>query len=203
MGRLVWYYGVMMTVLLVPGFREDIATRNYTCLINAIEAGGYTVRFVPIIWKQTTIEQWITELDAIYAQYDPKQTILAGFSYGAMTAFVSAARRNPYELWLFSLSPYFAEDLTSKHMKTSWLKKIGHRRVSAFAKLNFEFLAKSIHCKTYLFMGQKEIDKWPIMNQRLNAANALVPNSTKVIAKGVGHDVTNVNYIQSIVKAIA
>jgi pimeloyl-ACP methyl ester carboxylesterase len=160
------------------------------------------VTFVPITWVRTTIEQWTKELDAIYDQYEAKDTILAGFSFGAMTAFMSATKRNPFELWLFSLSPYFAEDLTSKHMKQSWLNNIGHRRVTAFSQLNFGMLAKLISCKTLIFAGQLEIDAWPEVGERIADAHTLLRNNQMSIVKNAGHDVTNMQYIASIEAAI-
>lgn len=117
----------MKTVLFVPGYQEDLTSRDYNATIKAIEKRGYKVEFVPIQWTRTTITNWVKELDKAYSNHDQSQTILAGFSYGAMTAFVSATKRNPSELWLFSLSPYFAEDLISKNMKQAWLNNIGQR----------------------------------------------------------------------------
>jgi len=192
----------MRTVLFVPGFQEDLKSRDYKATINAIKKKGYKVEFISINWLRTTIEGWVTELDKAYEQYDPKNTILAGFSYGAMTAFMSATKRNPFELWLFSLSPYFAEDFKSKNMKQTWLKGIGHRRVTAFAKLNFTELSKKVKCKTLLFAGQLEIDKWPIMGERANKADKLMQKSTLTIVQNAGHDVTNKDYIQEITNLI-
>ena len=192
----------MKVVLFVPGFQEDIKSRDYASTIAAIEMKGYTVKFVPINWMRTTIEQWVEQLDKAYSKHDPKDTILAGFSYGSMTAFMSAVKRNPSELWLFSLSPYFEEDLVSKNMKVAWLKAIGHRRVTAFSKLNFKKLAQRIQCKTLLFVGQLEIDKFPSIWVRSNKAHQLLESNELSIVQGAGHDVTNKNYIEAIVKNI-
>lgn len=188
----------MKTVLFVPGFQEDINTRDYTSTIKAIKSQGYEVKSVPINWTRTTIDHWVVQLDAIYSKCNQEQTILAGFSYGAMTTFMSATKRNPSELWLFSLSPYFSEDLKSKNMKATWLKRIGHRRVSAFDKLNFETLSKSVKCKTLLFIGQQEIDKWPVMGERSSAAHRLLSNNELINVKNAGHDVANEHYIEAI-----
>ena len=192
----------MKTVLFIPGYPEDINSRDYASTIKAIEKQGYKVKFVPIKWKRTTIEDWAKELDATYAKYDPQKTILAGFSYGAMTAFVSSLKRNPSELWLFSLSPYYAEDLKSKNMKPTWLKDIGHRRVTAFGKLNFKNLSKEVTCKTLLFVGQLEIDKWPIIGERSTAAHKYLKDNELVVIKNVGHDVADKRYTDEIVRAI-
>ncbi len=192
----------MKTVLFVPGFPESLHSRDYKATISAIQKKGYQVEFIPINWTRTTIEDWVKELDLIYKSYDPKDIILAGFSYGAMTAFMSATKKNPFELWLFSLSPYFAEDLTSKNMKQAWLKAIGHRRVTAFSKLNFTKLSKTIECKTLLFAGQLEIDKWPVIGERVNSADKLLANVKLEIVQNAGHDVTNKYYITAISKVI-
>jgi len=68
-------------------------SRDYASIIRAIKAQGYKVKFVPINWKRTTINQWADELEAVYNKCDPKQTIIAGFSFGAMTAFVVATKQ--------------------------------------------------------------------------------------------------------------
>ena len=192
----------MKTVLFIPGFKEDIKSRDYKSTIKAIESSGYKVRFVPIHWDRTTIDDWLNELEAEYAKHDPKETILAGFSFGAMTAFVAAAKQNPAELWLFSLSPYFNEDIHSKNMKKSWLNHIGHRRTTAFDKLDFENLAKTIQCKTLVFAGQAELDKWPDMRYRTLIAEKLIHGSKLLVVGGVEHDVADKRYIDAIKQEI-
>jgi pimeloyl-ACP methyl ester carboxylesterase len=192
----------MKTVLFVPGYQEAIRSRDYPSVIEAIEKQGYKVKFIAIKWSRTTIDDWTKELDAIYDEYNPQQTILAGFSYGAMISFVSALKRNPSELWLFSLSPYFAEDLKSKNMKPSWLKNIGHRRVTAFNNLNFQNLSKEIKCKTLLFVGRLEIDGWLVIDERSTAAHKYLKRSELIVIENVGHDVADRHYISEIANHI-
>ncbi|MDN5274951.1 MAG: hypothetical protein JWP06_852 [Candidatus Saccharibacteria bacterium] len=192
----------MKTVLFVPGFQEDLNFRDYTSVIATIEKRGYKVKFISINWKRTTIEDWVSELDKVYVTYDSSQTILAGFSYGAMTAFICATKRNPSELWLFSLSPYFAKDLRSKNMKSTWLKQIGKRRVTAFSKLSFSDLAKSVKCRTLLFVGQVEAAEWPVMQERANEAHELLRTNELIIVKDVGHNVADSRYIDKIMSVI-
>jgi pimeloyl-ACP methyl ester carboxylesterase len=192
----------MKTVLFVPGYQEDMKSRDYASTIRMIKAKGYNVRYVPINWKRTTIDHWVDELMTIYDEYDPKNTILAGFSFGAMTAFIGATKRNPSELWLFSLSGYFSEDIRSKDMKKSWLRNLGHRRVSAFEKLDYKKLAKEIKCKTLLFVGDIEIKIWPTMKHRTNEAPKFINNSELTVIENVGHDVADVRYITAVKKLI-
>lgn len=192
----------MKTVLLVPGFKEDIHSRDYKSTIKAIKDSGYNVKFIPIEWSRTTIDNWVNELWSEYSKYDPEEIILAGFSFGAVTAFIAAAKQNPSELWLFSLSPYFYEDIHSSHMRTSWLRSIGHRRVSAFEKHNFKELSKGIDCKTLIFAGQEEFNKWPGMMGRTLSADMLISKSELTIIDGVAHDVSDRRYIDAIRQAI-
>lgn len=192
----------MKTVLLVPGYTEDINSRDYHSVIQAIKKQGYAVKFIPIHWKRSTISDWVKQLDTVYIKHDPRQTILAGFSFGAMTAFMSATKRNPSELWLFSLSPYFNEDLHSKNMRKSWLNRIGHRRVSDFDKLKFDDLAKTIRSKTLVFAGEVEINKWPGMKVRAINAEKSIQNSKLYIVSNVGHDVSDRLYVDVIKQTI-
>jgi len=155
-----------------------------------------------MLWKRTTIDDWLADLQRVYVRYDPDSTILAGFSYGAMTALVAAAKLNPAELWCFSLSPYFHEDLKNSKMKQTWLDQIGVRRVRAFDKLVFTKLSRAINCKTLLFVGQKEINKYPIIDDRAKEAHALLKHNQLIVISGAGHDVSHPQYRQAIERAI-
>lgn len=130
-----------------------------------------------------------------------RETILAGFSYGAMTVFIAAASREPSELWLFSLSPYFIEDTQSESFNQAWLKHIGHRRVDSFKKLSFISLTKSITAKTFYFYGDLELKKWSDIDYR-NSLVKMLPNASTVIAIGAEHDVASDAYIAAIKKVI-
>jgi len=190
----------MKTVLFIPGFREDLKTRDYKSIIKAIESKGYTVQFVPINWQRTVISDWVEELDKVYANYDPKDTILAGFSYGSMTAFMSATKKNPAELWLFSFSPYFSDDMPK--LKKSWLNNIGHRRADAFRALDFNKLAKAITCKTLIIVGDVEAKKYPLIGNRSRVAHKAIKRSRLITVAGSDHDVTDKSYITAILAAI-
>ena len=185
------------TVLFIPGFQEDLHFRDYTRTIRAIEQKGYEVVFIPINWVRTTITDWVEELNPIYTKYNPNDTILAGFSYGATTAFMSAVHRNPSELWLFSLSPYFYEDLTSKTFNKAWAKRIGHRRVDSFMKLNFTDLMNRIGTKTLYFYGTEELKQWPDISYRTTAVEKNKHAQT-VMINGAKHDVTSDEYLEAI-----
>ena len=186
----------MITVLFVPGFKEDIHSRNYTNLVKAIEEKGYKVRFVSIKWTGTSIDDWVAELDDVYLKYDPKKVILAGFSYGSMTAFISATQHNPLELWLFSFSPYFSENMSM--IKKVWLAYAGFKRVKLFKGMTFPALAKLISCKTLVFYGELEARKYPVIRNRSYITHGYISKSKLIEVLGSGHDVTSSSYIKAI-----
>lgn len=186
----------MKTVLFVPGHTENLKSRDYKSVIKAIENKGYKVRFVPINWRYTYVDKWVNELEKVYGGYKPEGTILAGFSYGAITAFMAASKRNPAELWLFSLSPYFAEDMSK--IKDSWKKAIGRRKIDTLSKLLFANIAPKVHCRTLLFMGSKEAKDYPPSKSRVEEAKRLMKNSWLIYIDGVDHDVADKRYIEAI-----
>lgn len=190
----------MKTVLLVPGYPEDITTRDYKALMNGIEDMGYKVVFVPIKWKRRTITDWVAELDAVYTNYSTTDTILAGFSYGAMTALVSASKKVPNELWLFSLSPYFSEDIPL--LKLAWLRRIGKQRSERFWRLSFNELYPLVDCPIKLFIGELELSKWPPMENRFKAASKKFKNCEASVIPDVGHAVDDPKYIRAIQNCI-
>ncbi len=179
---------------------EDLRSRDYAAVLKAMQKKGYRTVFVPIKWKYTTPENWVSELEKVYKRYGADETILAGFSFGAVTAFLVAAKRNPSELWLFSLSSYFAEDTPS--MKKSWFRAIGKRRAEYFRKLSFNDKVAAINCKTLIFIGENEISKYPSMGKRASIANDKITNSRLFEVSDTGHDVADKMYVDVIRKHI-
>ena len=190
----------MKTVLLVPGFRQSLLTHDYMATISAIENRGYKVVFIPIEWRHTSIDDWIAQLNVLYEKYDSKETILAGFSYGAMTVFGAAGQRLPSELWLFSLSPYFTEDMLV--LKLAWLRSIGKQRQERFWRMSFVKIAPKITCKVLLFIGKKEALKFPPLKKRVMQANKQLRNVRLIEIPDCGHDVTSAPYIGAIQEVI-
>lgn len=190
----------MKIVLLVPGFKEGLDSRDYTSVIKAIEGKGYQVEFVPINWLRTTVDDWTRQLNTAYEKYDASNTILAGFSFGAMTVFNVACSRQPSELWLYSLSPYFSEDI--KFLKPTWLAYIAKHRKKRFLELKFNILAKNVTCPTKLFIGELEAKKYPSLENRAKDAHARIKGSSLHYATGAGHDISHPSYIKTILENI-
>jgi predicted alpha/beta hydrolase family esterase len=183
----------MKTVLFCPGFGDSIDSIDYRSVMEAIESKGYKIVFIPLRWKRTTIADWVKQLEQEYQKYDAQEVVLAGFSYGAVTCFVAATRRNPAALWLFSLSPYFAEDIP--HVPKSWANQVGKRRMSEFKQLHFKELAKDIQCTITLAIGDLE---HTLVKNRVNDAHTTIKSSVLVVAPDTLHNVADKNYIEVI-----
>lgn len=187
------------TVLFVPGFKESRDSRDYQSVISAIESKGYVVRFVSISWDRTTIYSWVEQLESVYSDHDPEQTILAGFSFGAMTALSTAVKRNPYQLWLFSLSPYYAEDISTLAKYNEELATVGKRRMQAFENLNFQPIVDRINCKSLVLVGE---DEYTETKERCKLAAKQLKGSRLVKVANTAHDVSDKQYIEQIVRYI-
>ena len=189
----------MKTLLFVPGYQEDVHSRDYESVLALFRNAGYDVRFVDINWTRTTIDDWVNQLLAVYDQTDGDVAI-AGFSFGAITALVTASKRSVSQLWLFSLSPFFAEDL--KNLKPWEIKRLGKKRVSVAETVSFAAVASIVHCPVTLFVGSREIVQWPEMNVRFNEAKHILPTVIPVVIEGVGHHVEHALYLSAIAQML-
>ncbi len=191
----------MKKVLFVPGFKESGTSRNYQAALKKIENKGYTAKIIQIDWGRTqNVNDWVKTLEKEYSQHPAAETILAGFSFGAVTAFIAATHRNPSELWLFSLSGAFAEDWSK--MEISNIKAVGKRRIKAFTNYPFHKLAKDIRCKTLLFAGDKELKAYQSLRKRVEDAHLVIKTSELIVVPNCGHDVTNPSYITAVLSKI-
>lgn len=191
----------MKTVLFVPGFKESFGSRDYRGFLEQIGRKGYRTKFVEIDWGRTkTIDDWLIQLETTFKNEDAQNTILAGFSFGAVTAFISAAERNPVELWLFSLSGAFAEDWPK--MEEHNMKIVGKRRIAAFSRHNFKQLAPKVLCKALIFVGEIEEARYPSLRQRILEAKKSVKAAQLYRIANCGHDCTDPRYLRKILEVI-
>lgn len=153
-----------------------------------------------IDWSNTTPKQWVWQAEQMYNHYDQKDVILAGFSFGAVSAFMLAAKRVPGELWLFSLSPLFAEDAAL------WTEEdyveVGDLILSEAKTTSFRELARSVTCPVKLFAGSDELREWSDMKHRFDDASRTLADCEAVIIEGVGHEIENVKYVEAVKSTI-
>lgn len=189
----------MKTVLFVPGFQEDKASRNYAATLLAIEQRGYTVEFVSIKWRYTTQRDWIEQLNNVCSRYDPANTVLAGFSFGAVIALCAAADYQPSEVWLFSLSPLFVE--YAQFWSSSDKHVIGKRRLRIAGETSLIKLISTANYPMKIFVGEKELLRWPEMaNVYHDVTRSKRANG--IVIERIGHDVTAKEYVAAIESTI-
>lgn len=190
-----------MKAYLIPGAFEDLKSRDYQAVLDVYKAQGYQPEFIPINWKYKTIDDWIGQVKAAIPKNELKNSILSGFSWGAMIALVIAAEYiNPERLFLFSLSPYFAEDIPT--VKKPWFKWSGKKRVASFKNLYMNELAVKVRCPTTIFIGSREVSKYGDMKRRTREAYKRILGSNLVIVKDAKHDIGEPKYVAAIQKEL-
>lgn len=193
----------MKTAIVIPGFREQVQSGplswRYQPLLNDLKEAGYTVKIIVPPWQRRTIFEWLDEIDTRMKGIDARQTVVIGFSFGAMIAAGLAARHRFKKAILCSLSPYWAEDIPNA--KPWWLKTVGTRRVGAFKKYSFKDITKNYKASsTLVLLGSREAKnrKAPIMFQRSQAAGRQLPNTRFELVPSAGHNIAQPNYRQRI-----
>ena len=188
-----------MKAYLIPGSGEDLKSRDYQAVLDMYKGLGYESKFIPIDWKYKTIDDWLEQVRSKIPKKDLANSLLSGFSFGSMIALAIAAEVNPKQLLLFSLSPYFKEDMPLPLKYEKWA---GKRRIENFKQVSFNELAAKIKCPTLLLIGSKEISKYKDMNHRSTEANKRIKNSKLIVVNNIGHNVDNPGYIKVIKKEL-
>jgi esterase/lipase len=188
-----------MKAYLIPGSGEDLKSRNYKAVLEVYKNCGYEPEFIPITWKYRTIDHWLREIKAKIPKEELANSLLSGFSFGAMIALALSAEANPKQLLLFSVSPYFNEDMP---LDPRYIKWAGQRRIDAFEHIHFNELAARIYCETFIFLGDMEKKKYKNMWHRAGEARKRISNSELILVDDVGHDVGDPNYIAAIEEAL-
>ncbi len=187
-----------MKAYLIPGWGEDLKSRNYGAVLKVYKEHGYEPQFITVDWKYKTIDDWVEEVKRKISKQDFQNSLLSGFSFGAMTSLVLAAEyQNPKRLLLFSLSPYFGEDIPS--LKKWWLDAIGKKRVENFKRLPMAPLAPKIKCPTIIFAGTREGKE---LQHRADEAYKRTKNSKLILMSGAKHDVGDPKYVEAIRKVL-
>lgn len=183
-----------MKAYFIPGWGEILTDRNYQAVLDVYKEAGYEPEFINIDWNYKLIDDWVEEVKGKISKKDLESSLLSGFSFGAMISLVLAAKyARPQKLLLFSLSPYFAEDIPK--LKKSWISGIGKRKTENFNKLQFAPIAQKIKSPTSIFVGIKEGKE---IERRAKGAEKYIKNSKLITIDDVGHDVANPTYVKEI-----
>ncbi len=183
-------------VFIIPGHSESTSKVAYQEIGKNFKHKGFIVKFVDISWKYKTMSDYLNEFRNEYNKYKGHLNTVLGFSFGAMIGYLTAEELKPDYLFLCSLSPYFAEDL--KYI-LKYEKYIGKKRMKDFAQYKFNEQAKKIKSQIILFLGDKEIKE---VKDRVEDASIKLKNSRLIRIEGATHNISNKNYIETVVKEI-
>lgn len=114
-----------------------------------------------------------------------------------MIAFLSSTKVAVDAQILCSLSPYIAEDIP--HLKTSWIKSIGKRRVDDFKTMSIKKLCKQIQTKTFLLYGTEESQE--LIKRDKETFQLLECGKQLVEVLGAKHDIEYTRYFEEIKKS--
>jgi len=183
---------------IIPGFTENIKDKGYREVVKSFEARNYQAVLVRISWKYKVMSDYVDEfLDQVTHNNNDKACFF-GFSFGAMIALISATRLDIQSLFLFSLSPFFKEDL--KNLPKYIKKDIGKKRLEDFEKYSFKELAEQINCRTILAAGERE---HRYLLGRVEDAHNKIKESELFIINKAKHNISQKEYRNKLREIIA
>ena len=186
-------------VYIIPGYGESHKRQaGYDKVADMFRKKGIEPIHIEINWRSGKRQPFENYLKQFLKRYKrPKNTkiYVLGFSFGALTAFLSEPKMKPAAIILCSLSPYFEEDLPKLPKSWSrWWKKY-------YPDSNYSFheLAPLIRTTVFMVVGDKEN---LVVRQRARSAKRLIKKSTLVVATGAKHRISQKEYLVGVKKII-
>ena len=106
----------------------------------------------------------------------------------------------PNKVFLCSLSPDFKEDY--KSISTKMRRYLGKNRLNDIQKRSGVEVAKLLTISTIVFYGELEGLKYPALKIRCEETAKLSKNSKLVIVKNAPHNISNLDYMESIKREV-
>lgn len=183
---------------IIPGALESTRKKPYKEIAVFFESKGIKPIPVNIRWKHTTLSDNLAQFMNKYKTGGKERTYLLGFSIGAVIALIASTKIRTKTVVLCSLSPVFKEDLP--HLKSRWKRLIGKRRLNDLKNYSFNKIAKGVKCRTILVAGAKEYAE---LLRRVKAARRKIKNSNLILIKGAHHDISQIEYLETLRKVIS
>ena len=183
-------------MFIIPGFTEKPGDKQYAWMKKHFKAQGYEVKVCPIDWKYKVMSDYVEQFKAYYQKYKGNNNTVLCFSFGAMTAFITASELQPDRLVLCSLSPYFKEDLPG--LPDSWWRIMGKKRKKDFQKFSAKKIAEQVKFQTTIFCGEKEGGKYWQLMQRCENTNNAIAKSKLIMVKDSPHQIDFPTYQEAI-----
>ncbi len=183
------------TLIIIPGFGHNASNPEYRAVAKIAKKKGYIPVFVPVTWQYRGISRWLKETETRVKTKMGANTVILGFSFGAMLAVLLAQRYHCKKLILCSLSPYFKEDL--RFIPNNARQWLGKRRMHDFAHYTFP---KNSTTSATLIMGDSD---WQFGLKKIKERYHLWKGKKKLhILKGVAHSMNNDLYLKAVEQSI-
>jgi len=193
---------MIKVAFIIPGYGESHKKQSgYTEIAKFFANKNILPIQVEIDWeikKKKNFKRYARQFIRQYNQQIlPKDTeiYILGFSFGAVTALLSAPKIKPTALLLCSLSPYFKEDLLN--LKPTWLKWYKNEFSNY---ISFDSVIKNVSTQAYFIVGDKEHKSCLI---RAKDGQKKLKNSTLIFAKGAKHKIGQKEYLKTLKKVIS
>jgi hypothetical protein len=173
-------------------------------MIDGLVSKGFRVVPVPILWNHQTIDSYMKKFIQFYSKNKGEYNIVLGQSYAGMVALLSAQKLQPDELYLCSMSAFFAEDkdLTKRAYR---IEKLGSQREkshrSLFRQPALDYVNTS-GTQVTLLHGEKEVTSFPYLVSQTKKIHSELKNSQLVVIPNCDHGMRHPNYKQGIVDAV-
>jgi pimeloyl-ACP methyl ester carboxylesterase len=178
-------------IYIIPGFGENKKDKPYLELIKFFESKNFEVIFYEPKWSRNTIEKWLNDFEEVLKNDTADNSMVFGFSFGALIAVLSTKTHKFSKLILCSLSPYFSDNI--KLLPALAEKYLGKRRMIAFEKQDFP---KDIKIPVIFLVGSKEKELFP--NDSKKYYDLWQGSKKFILVSDAEHDISNQNYISAI-----
>jgi pimeloyl-ACP methyl ester carboxylesterase len=168
--------------IIIPGFGGNAKMAVYRKFQKTVGKDCYV--FTPA-WKYHSIHDWIKEYECFIKENDIKNFTAIGFSVGAY--IIACSNIIPQKTIYASMSPLFTEDIHNWTPKM--IRPLGKWRMKSVGT----YTEKPA---TTFIVGEKEL---PIV---FNMIKRISGNSKVITIKGVGHDISNKKYFDTVIDLI-
>jgi pimeloyl-ACP methyl ester carboxylesterase len=189
------------TFFIIPGFAQKANHKGFRYIKNFLTQKGFRVVVADMTWQRRTLSDYAKEFEEIYTKEKSATNYVLGFSYGAVTAFLTANELKPKKIFLCSLSSAFKEDMRS--IKPWVAKYLGKGRVEDSKLLSGRALAKGLNVPSVIFYGEKEGKQYPQLKKRCTETAKLAKNSKLVVAPSAPHQIDHSEYKKALLAELA
>lgn len=178
---------------IIPGFSHRTTEPAYVSIAEAFAARGYQPVPIDIPWRRMGIGGYVRFACAQIAARPASDSVILGFSLGAMCAVAAAPELRPRAQILCSLMPLYAEDQPHQSLPMrawAWRVYLGRRKVS------YPDVDGQGWPPTTFIYGERE---HRIIQQRVRDAREVrFPGAKTLVVPGARHAIANAEYLATV-----